>query len=91
MSCHHVGAEISTEALGQKYGMDKDGGLCYFCLFEIFRCAFEHQVGDAEAEDFVCFFKEFAGFGVVVVEVFAHAYELGALPGENVCFHSFLN
>ncbi len=65
-----------------KYGRLGDGGFA-----EVFIGALEHEVGDAETEDFVGFFEEFACLGAGFVEVFTHAYELGALAGENVCFH----
>ena len=50
----------------------------------------EHDVGDAETEDFVGLLEESLGFGNVVVEVFAHADGLSALTRKYVCvFHSF--
>lgn len=87
MSGYHVGVEVGAECLGEDYGVEEDGGLGDGGLTEVFVGAVEHEVGDAEAEDFVGFLKHVAGYGVVVVEVFAHAYELGALPGEYKCFH----
>ena len=84
---YHVGVEVGAECLGEDYGVEEDGGLGDGGLTEVFVGAVEHEVGDAEAEDFVGFLKHVAGYGVVVVEVFAHAYELGALAGEYKCFH----
>ena len=89
MAGNHVGCEFITHCFCKNYGMEEHGGLGDTCLLEVILCAVEHQVGDTEAENIVCFFKKVVGGGVVFVEVFAHAYELSALAGENKCFHSF--
>ena len=67
--------------------MEEYGRLGHLGLLEVVLGAFKHKVGDSETENFVGFLKKFAGFGVVVVEVFAHTYKLSALAGENECFH----
>ncbi len=86
----HVGAEVGAEALGQNDAVEEDGRLGHLGLAQVFIGACEHKVGDAEAENLVGTLEEFAGFGVVIVEVFAHAHELGALAGKNVCFHAMV-
>ena len=59
-------------------------------LRDIFVRTGEHDVGDAETEDFVGLLEESLGFGDIVVEVFAHADGLSALTRKYVCvFHSF--
>ena len=68
--------------------MKEHGGLGDVGAAEVFVSALKHEVGDAEAEDFVGFFKEIAGGFVGLVEVFAHSYELGALTGKYESFHS---
>lgn len=87
VSGYHVGFEFVAHGFSQEYGVDEDSGLSYSCFAEVFVGAFKHEVGDAEAEDVVSFFEEFAGFGVVFVEVFAHSYELSALTGKYECVH----
>ena len=87
MSGHHFGFEVVAECLGEDYGVEENGRLGDGGLAKVFVGAVEHEVGDAEAEYFVGFFKQVVGDGVVVVEVFAHSYELCALSGENKCFH----
>ena len=67
--------------------MDKDSGLGNGGLAEIFVGTGKHEVGYAESEDFVGFLEKRAGFGVVVVELFAHADELRSLTREYICFH----
>ena len=90
MSGYHVGLEAVAEGFCEDYGVEEYCGLGHFGLLEVVFSAFKHEVGDAEAEDFVCFFKEFACGGVVVVEVFAHAYELCSLAGKNKCVHNLI-
>ena len=59
--------------------------------FELLVRTGEHDVGDAETEDFVGLLEELLRCGNVVVEVFAHADGLSALTRKYVCvFHSFL-
>ena len=70
--------------------MKEYGGLSDFGLFEILVGAVKHQIGDAETEDFVGFFKHLAGHFVGFVEVLAHAHKLCALAGEYKCFHNCL-
>ncbi len=90
MAGHHVGLELVAKALGEKHAVQEDGGLCHLGLLEVFLSAFEHEVCDTETQNLVCFLKELLGFGIVVVEVFAHSYKLGTLTGENICFHIIL-
>ena len=52
--------------------------------------AFKHDVSEPEAKDFVGFLEKLAGYGVLLIEVVTHAYELGTLAGENVCCHIWL-
>ncbi len=60
-----------------------------FGLLKVFFRPFKHQVGDAETEDFIGFFKKGVSLRIVVVEVFAHTYELGALARKNISLHRF--
>ena len=87
MAGGHVGAEVLAERLGKKNGVEEYCRLSHGGLTEVFVSAGKHEVGDAEAENVVGLFEELTRFGVVVVQVFAHSYELGALAGEYVCFH----
>ena len=67
--------------------MEEYGRLGDFGLFQLFVCAFKHNVCDAETEDLVGFLKHFVSHLVGVVQFFAHSYELGTLSGEYKCFH----
>ncbi len=88
VSGHGVG--FHAQGLGQDDRVEEDGGLGDLRLFEFFVRTREHDVGDAESEDFVGLLEERLGLGHVFVEVFAHAYRLGSLTGEYVCvFHHF--
>ena len=69
--------------------MQEDGRLRYFGLLQVSLCAFEHDIGNAEAESLVGLFEIFAGQRVVVIQRFTHARELGTLARENICvFHT---
>ena len=87
MAGDHVWLEFVTEALGEQYAVEEDCRLSHLSLFQVIFCTLEHHVGDAEAENFICFLKKFLCFGIVVVEVLAHAYELGTLARKYICFH----
>ena len=67
------------------------GRLGDFSLFELFVRTGEHDVGDAEAEDFVGLLEKRFGLGNVIVEVFAHADGLSSLTRKNIrVFHRFV-
>ena len=83
----HFGGEFRAERFGEDHRMQENSGLRNLGLFELFVGSGEHDVGDRKAEDFVGFFEQFLGCGHVVVQVFAHADELGALAREYECFH----
>ena len=67
--------------------MDENGGLGDASLFEFVVGAGKHYISDVESEDFVGTVHQAACFFVVVIEVFAHSYELGTLTGEYKSFH----
>ena len=69
--------------------MKENGRLCNFGLFELFGSAGEHNVSDRKTENLIGFFEHLLGFGYVVVQVFAHADELGTLTGEYKCIHCY--
>ena len=80
-----------AERLGQNDRMKEYGGLRHAGLLELLVRSGEHDVGNAEAQNLVGTFKKLPRTGYRVVKVFAHAYGLSALAGENVCvFHRFL-
>jgi len=88
VSGYRVG--LHAQRLGHDDRVEEYGRLGDFSLFELFVRTGEHDVGDAETEDFVGLLEESLGFGNVVVEVFAHADGLSALTRKYVCvFHSF--
>ena len=71
--------------------MQEDGWLRDVRRAQVLVRSFEHDVGNAEAKDFVGFFHHFTRLGVVLIEIFAHSRELGTLAGEHVCsFHNSL-
>ena len=87
MAGYHIGLEIFAERLGEYHTMQEDRGLGHFRLTEILFSAVKHEISDAETEHFIGLLEELAGFGVVVVEIFAHADKLRTLTGEYICFH----
>ena len=89
MSGRHFGFEVRAERFGQDDRVQEDRRLGYFRLLELFVGSGEHDIGDREAENFVGFFEQFFCKGNVVVQVFAHSDELGALTREYVCVHIF--
>ncbi len=85
------GIGFDAESLGHDDRVQEYGRLRHFGLFQFFGRAGEHDVRDAETEDFVRFFEQFLCGGHVVVQILAHTDRLGALAPENVCvFHLFL-
>ena len=75
------------KATCQKYGMHEDGRLGDFCGFKVFCRTIEHDIGDIEAQDFICTFEQFLGLGVAVVKGLAHSRKLRALAWKNIRFH----
>ena len=76
VSGHHGGVKLVAHGLGQNDRVKEDGGLGHLCLFEVFGCTFKHDVGYLEAKDVVGFVKHLFCYGIVLIEVFAHAGEL---------------
>ena len=87
MAGHHIGLELIAEGFGEKHAMKEDGGLRHLRLFEVFLGAVEHQIGDAETENIVCFLKKFFCFRVVIIKIFSHSDKLGALARKYISFH----
>lgn len=71
--------EGGDDAVEEHCGLG-DGGLAKLLV-----SAVEHNVGNIEAEYFVGFLKKLTGYGMLLIEVVAHSYELGALSGEDIC------
>jgi len=78
---YHVGPD--AQRLGQNDRVEEDGGLRHLGLLQFVGRAGEHDVGDAEAEDFVGLLEKRFGLGNVIVEVFAHADGLSSLTRQN--------
>ena len=81
---------FGEDALGGD-GDGEDGGLGVLGELELVFGAFEDEFGEGEAEGVVGLVEDGAGGGVVVVEVAAHAYGLGALSGEEECWFGLLS
>ena len=78
---HVRGGEVfGTE--GFDHGVEEDGRLGHACGAQVLVAAFEHDVGEAEAEDLIGALHHRAGLGVALIEVFPHSRELGTLTGE---------
>ena len=71
--------------------MEEHGWLRHFRLLQLFVSAFEYDVRDSETKDVVGFLKKLFSYGVLLVKVLAHSYELGTLPGKYKCFHVSFN
>ncbi len=76
VACDHIGFEGVAENLSEDYGVEEDGRLCDLGLAELLVGAGEHDISDLEAEDGVGLVEESLSFGVVFIEVLAHADEL---------------
>ena len=87
VAAHHVGLKGFAHILGQNDAVEEDGRLSDAGLLQVLRRAGEHEVGDAEADDFIGTLKHGTALVVAVVEILAHAHKLGSLAGEYVCFH----
>lgn len=88
MTGHGIG--FDAERLGHDDRVEEYGGLRHAGLPELLVRAGEHDVRDAESEDFIGLLEQLPGCGNVVVEIFAHADGLSPLAGENVCvLHDF--
>ena len=87
MTCHHVGLESVAEAECAHHAVQEHSGLRHLRLLQFLVRALEHDVRDAETEDFVCLFKILFGYRVLFVQVFSHAHELCALSGKYKCVH----
>ena len=87
MTSNHVGFELLAQGERENYRVQENSRLCNLSLLQIFFGAFKHQVGDAETQHLIGFFKQFFGLGVVVIQVLAHTDKLCALTGEYECFH----
>ena len=84
------GVGLHAQGFGHDDRVEEDGGLRDLGLFQLLVRTGEHDVGDAESEDFVGFLEQLLGCGNTVVEVLAHACGLGALTRKYVCvFHKF--
>ena len=53
VACHHVGLELIAHALGEDDAVQENRRLGDLCLLEVVFSAVEHEVGNAETEDFV--------------------------------------
>lgn len=84
----HVGLDVAFECLGEDYRVEKYGRLGHLGLAQILVGTGKHKVGDTETENFIGFLKHFVCHGIVVVEVFAHAYKLSSLAREYVSCHN---
>ena len=87
MTCHHVGLESVAEAECAHHAVQEHSGLRHLRLLQFLVRALEHDVRDAETEDFVCLFKILFGYRMLFVQVFSHAHELCALSGKYKCVH----
>ena len=68
--------------------MQEDGRLGDVGSLEVVGRAFEHDVRDAEAEDFIGSFEHLTCFVIVFIYVFCHAGMLGSLAGKYAgCLH----
>ena len=86
------GVGLHVEGLGHDNRVEEYRGLRDFGLLELIGRTGEHDVRNAESEDFVGLLEKLLGNGNVVVEVFTHADSLGPLSGENVCMlHGYSN
>ena len=83
----HFGLKIFPHAECGDDRVEVYGRLGHFRLAEVFVGTFKHDVGDAETEDIIGFFKQFLGEWVCVIEFFTHSYKLCSLSGKYKCFH----
>ena len=67
MATHHVGHELAAHIGGKDDGVEENGRLGDFGLFQVFGGAGKHEVGDAEANNLVGLLKEVAAVLAVVV------------------------
>ena len=88
MPGHHFRREIIAHAQRGDDRVEEYGRLRHFGLLQVLVRAVEHDVRDTEAQDFVCFLKQIFCQRIIVIQVFAHAYELCSLTGKNKCFHN---
>ena len=89
VAADHVGGGEPFGAEGGCDGVEEDGWLGHARGAQVLVGAFEHDVGQAETEDFVGPLHQGASLGVAFIEVLAHSGELGPLAGEYVCsFHN---
>ena len=91
VTAHHVGLELVAQTHGLDHAVEEDGRLRHLRLAQILGRAFEHQIGDAEAENLVGLLEELLGLGVVVIKCFTHTGGLCALSGKYKCFHCQLS
>ena len=84
---HHVGLEISSHTKCADHTVQEHGRLRDLGLLQLLVCSAEHDVGNAETENVIGFFKKLLGNGMLFIQVLAHAYELRALSGKNKCLH----
>ena len=87
MTGSHFGLEVVAHAEGGNNGVEEYGRLCHLGLTEVFVRAVEHDISNAISKDIIGIFKQFFGQSRVLVQVFAHSYELGALARKYKCFH----
>ena len=85
------GRKSSPHRLGQNHRVEENSRLGYFGFFQLFGCAVEEDVRDAEAQNLIGFFEIGFGFGVLFVQIFTHADKLCSLSGKYKCFHLFLS
>jgi hypothetical protein len=90
VTAYHVGLELVAQADGSDDGVQEHSRLRDLRLFQLVGCAFEHNLRNLKTENIVSFVKKSLGFGVVLIQIFAHTGELGTLTGENKCFHCLL-
>ena len=85
------GIGLHVQGFGHDDRMEEYGGLGDLGLLQLLVRTGEHDVGDAEPEDFVGLLEELLRGRNVVVKVLAHADGLSSLTRKYVCvFHNFL-
>ena len=86
MTGYHVGLNgILCQRNGNR--MNEYCWLSYFGLLELISRASKHNFCDVETQYAIGRIKKLLGYGIGIVNIFAHACKLCALPGENKCFH----
>lgn len=81
----------TPSALARMTEWRKTAGCVTLVCFNSSGVPANHDVGDAEAEDFVGLLEKRFGLGNVIVEVFAHADGLSSLTRKNIrVFHRFV-